>query len=84
MDLVPKEVDDNSEWVVIIGSAGAVGSFAVQVYLLSANLYGFELIIVQIAHLCGYKVLAACSPSAIKVDFSSLIQLNPANEIEVG
>jgi len=36
--------------VVIIGSAGAVGSFAV-----------------QIAHLCGYKVLAACSPSAIKL-----------------
>jgi hypothetical protein len=31
MDLVPKKVDENSEWVVIIGSAGAVGSFAVQV-----------------------------------------------------
>jgi NADPH:quinone reductase-like Zn-dependent oxidoreductase len=41
MDLVPKKVDDNSEWVVIIGSAGAVGSFAVQVCLLLANLYGF-------------------------------------------
>ena len=31
--LVPKKVDDSSEWVVIIGSAGAVGSFAVQVKL---------------------------------------------------
>ena len=73
MDLTPKKVDDNSEWVVIIGSAGAVGSFAVQVCLLFANLYRFDLIIVQIAHLCGYKVLAACSPSAIKVGVSSPI-----------
>jgi NADPH-dependent curcumin reductase CurA len=73
MDLVPKKAGDNSEWVVIIGSAGAVGSFAVQVYLLFANLYGFDLMIVQIAHLCGYKVLAACSPSAIKVNISSRI-----------
>ncbi|PMD60399.1 GroES-like protein [Hyaloscypha bicolor E] len=50
MSLVPKKVDDSSEWVIIIGAAGAVGSFAV-----------------QIAHLCGYKVLAACPPSAIKL-----------------
>jgi NADPH:quinone reductase-like Zn-dependent oxidoreductase len=40
MDLVPKKVDDNSEWVVIIGAAGAVGSFAVQVCFLFARLYG--------------------------------------------
>ena len=32
-----------------------------------------DLITVQIAHLCGYKVLAACSPSAIKVNISSPI-----------
>jgi NADPH:quinone reductase-like Zn-dependent oxidoreductase len=31
MEFVPKKVDDSSEWVIIIGSAGAVGSFAVQV-----------------------------------------------------
>jgi hypothetical protein len=73
MDLTPKKVDDNSEWVVIIGAAGAVGSFAVQVCFLFANLYRYDLTIVQIAHLCGYKVLAACSPSAIKVRISSPI-----------
>ncbi|KAH8758558.1 chaperonin 10-like protein [Hyaloscypha sp. PMI_1271] len=50
MDLVTKKVDDSSEWVIIIGAAGAVGSFAV-----------------QIAHLCGYKVLAACPPNAIEL-----------------
>jgi hypothetical protein len=33
MDLAPKKTDDNSEWVIIIGAAGAVGSFAVQVYI---------------------------------------------------
>ncbi len=44
MDLVPKKVDDNSEWVIIIGSAGAVGSFAVQVYFLFPNVSGFDLI----------------------------------------
>lgn len=43
MDLVPKKVDDNSEWVVIIGSAGAVGSFAVQVCFLFTNISGFDL-----------------------------------------
>jgi NADPH:quinone reductase-like Zn-dependent oxidoreductase len=32
MDLVPKKVDESSEWVIILGSAGAVGSFAVQVF----------------------------------------------------
>lgn len=50
IDLVPRKVDESSEWLVIIGGAGAVGSFAV-----------------QIAHLCGYKVLAACPPGAIKL-----------------
>ena len=33
MPLVPKKVEDSSEWIVIIGAAGAVGSFAVQVQL---------------------------------------------------
>ncbi len=32
MELVKKTVDYSSDWVIIIGSAGAVGSFAVQVY----------------------------------------------------
>jgi hypothetical protein len=31
MELVPKKVDESSEWVIILGSAGTVGSFAVQV-----------------------------------------------------
>lgn len=31
MNFVPKKVEDASEWVIIIGAAGAVGSFAVQV-----------------------------------------------------
>jgi NADPH:quinone reductase-like Zn-dependent oxidoreductase len=31
MDLVTKKADDSSEWVIVIGAAGAVGSFAVQV-----------------------------------------------------
>lgn len=37
---------ENSEWVIILGAAGAVGQFSVQV-----------------AKLCGFKVLASCSPS---------------------
>lgn len=37
MDLVPKKVDDNAEWVIIIGSAGAVGSFAVQVCFIDSK-----------------------------------------------
>jgi hypothetical protein len=40
MELVPKKVDESSEWVIILGSAGAVGSFAVQVlgfHLLQAS-----------------------------------------------
>jgi NADPH:quinone reductase-like Zn-dependent oxidoreductase len=36
MSLVPKKVDDSSEWVIIIGAAGAVGSFAVQVRISSS------------------------------------------------
>jgi len=35
MDLVTKKVDDSSEWVIVIGAAGAVGSFAVQVCISS-------------------------------------------------
>jgi hypothetical protein len=31
IQLVEKIVDESSEWVIILGSAGAVGSFAVQV-----------------------------------------------------
>lgn len=37
---------DSSGWVVILGAAGGVGQFSVQV-----------------AKLCGFKVLASCSPS---------------------
>ena len=50
LELVEKQTEANSEWVVIFGAAGAVGSFAV-----------------QIAKLCGYKVLAACPNENIEV-----------------
>jgi len=46
IELAPKKVDENSKWVVILGAAGSVGQFSI-----------------QIAKLCGYKVLASCSPS---------------------
>jgi NADPH:quinone reductase-like Zn-dependent oxidoreductase len=39
-------VTSDSKWVIILGAAGGVGQFSVQV-----------------AKLCGYKVLASCSPS---------------------
>ncbi|EPE33528.1 GroES-like protein [Glarea lozoyensis ATCC 20868] len=41
----PREVNSSVEWVLILGAAGAVGQFAI-----------------QLAKLCGYKVLAFCSP----------------------
>jgi NADPH:quinone reductase-like Zn-dependent oxidoreductase len=44
MEFAPKKVDNNSEWVIIIGSAGAVGSFAVQVYFYSLGKTASELI----------------------------------------
>jgi len=31
IELKPKKVDEGSEWIVILGAAGAVGSYAVQV-----------------------------------------------------
>jgi hypothetical protein len=42
IDLVPRKVDESSEWVVIIGAAGAVGSFAVQVRF-SPNKNGYSI-----------------------------------------
>jgi len=44
--LAAKAVDENSKWVIVLGGAGGVGQFAV-----------------QIAKLCGFKVLGSCSPS---------------------
>jgi NADPH:quinone reductase-like Zn-dependent oxidoreductase len=46
MELTAKPCTGDSKWVIILGAAGGVGQFAVQV-----------------AKLCGYKVLASCSPS---------------------
>jgi NADPH:quinone reductase-like Zn-dependent oxidoreductase len=43
---VAKPVSPDSKWIIILGAAGGVGQFSVQV-----------------AKLCGYKVLASCSPS---------------------
>jgi len=44
IELAAKLCDDHSKWIVILGAAGAVGQFSV-----------------QIAKLCGFKVLASCS-----------------------
>lgn len=41
---------EKDEWIVVLGGAGSVGQFAV-----------------QIAHVCGYKVLASCSPSKASI-----------------
>jgi len=46
VEFSPKDVDDTSKWLIVLGGAGAVGQFAI-----------------QIGKLCGYKVLASCSPS---------------------
>lgn len=46
IELAEKKIDENSKWVIILGAAGGVGQFSVQV-----------------AKICGYKVLASCSPS---------------------
>jgi NADPH:quinone reductase-like Zn-dependent oxidoreductase len=45
IELVAKQCNEHSKWIVILGAAGAVGQFSVQV-----------------AKLCGFKVLASCSP----------------------
>lgn len=46
IELAAKPCNESSKWVVILGAAGSVGQFSVQV-----------------AKLCGFKVLASCSPS---------------------
>jgi NADPH:quinone reductase-like Zn-dependent oxidoreductase len=46
IELAPKPRDDHSKWIIVLGAAGGVGQFSVQV-----------------AKLCGFKVLASCSPS---------------------
>ena len=57
------EVKD--EWVVILGGAGSVGQYAVQVRDMPNNcssLYCmFNIEAVQLAKLSGYKVVATCS-----------------------
>lgn len=45
-----RKCNDDSKWVIVLGAAGAVGQFAVQV-----------------AKLCGFKVLGSCSPANSKV-----------------
>ena len=46
IELRAKPCNEHSKWVIVLGAAGAVGQFGVQV-----------------AKLCGFRVLASCSPS---------------------
>ncbi|KFX86801.1 hypothetical protein V490_08834 [Pseudogymnoascus sp. VKM F-3557] len=50
VQLKAQESSANSPWIIVLGAAGGVGQFAV-----------------QLAKICGYRVLGSCSPSNNKV-----------------
>lgn len=63
------EVKD--EWVVILGGAGSVGQYAVQVSSSQADqrylVVSHDDSIIQLAKLSGYKVVATCSAKTASV-----------------
>lgn len=72
----PAEVHD--EWVVILGGNGTVGQFAIQVRRLPfSDSTTLMLTWLQIACLCGYKVLASCSITQVPVR----VVRRPINEV---
>ncbi|KUJ17782.1 GroES-like protein [Mollisia scopiformis] len=64
IDLEQGSAADPNEWIIVLGGAGSVGQYAVQDSGNSCSFYEMVLTASQAAKLCGYKVLASCSPSS--------------------
>jgi hypothetical protein len=71
IELVPKKVEDTSEWVIIIGAAGAVGSFAVQVRFFFKSTMIFELMNYTDCSLVWLQSASSVSPKLHKGTFYS-------------